>query len=1464
MRTTPSVRSRASSAALGAGGFTLVGAGGSVATGPMEEVTPWEVQVPTYGSTEIEREGGRSRTSLNALPAAPYGVSRALAVDAAPFAPAPSPTTPGAQSVRSNGTGEGTGAVEEVTPWEVQSGPGETVYGVTREVRVLTERERSRSVLSFHSTSGTGTYGNTPTTTATTLTNGTGLNNSNSNNNSKAPSVRSGRSRASSAMHSPGGFGTTSTGSVEEVTPWEMYPAPPVLHAPPPPLPPPPGSSSSARHSQQGDRTAKAKEGRRWGRKSSALSDGRAGADASNDGGSGANTPMPGTIVPSITATTSTSSNGAGYARSVKSTHTHKSTGPVEDVTPWEMQEMPASPPLVSGPVTQRAATLESSFSYLANADINGQVTVSPNSNPVSSRATTSSSSIPARPLIPTGLAEEVTPWETAAELPVQVERISANSDAERAPLGVSELELSDELLGEGSTPNTAMFTSSSGHYNGSAHGPLSAVSHASYASNAHSYVSGTSTTTGAGAARGSMTLEQLAEVMPWELHPVPTRVGAAESDVEKMAKERKGKRTQDSQANARQSTSGAGAAGGVAQALAEFGLRRRRSTGASGAEAMAMASGNTSAIEGGGTAARSTKKSSKLSRLSTSGVVAAPVHVLIVPYLYEQGVSSSDMIPPADAAAYPGPHPESAAAASIPKLKQKAKATLDHDAADDRFSTADRTILEELKASIRAREAQFKLKGVGHTVLGGGRCSGKKYHVYPKEIVPYPRSYERDVIDLLEIGCGTGTWILHCARTWKECHFVGLDIVSLHPDLQNVGSPDLASRITWVQHNFLEGLPFQNEEFDFVHIKRIALGVPEDKWDSFFEEVARVMKPGGRLEIIEEDLFFPGKKVDDEDENPIIFVRDDISSVTQRDSTRRDSMSSDKRRTSFSTTVHDGEERHRNAPLLSVMGLSRPGSPSRGGSSLSGHPSVSHDTHNNLKLLGGGRHHHPSQLVFAPGLSPSVSSSSSQPHDGLVTPHSRSTNRPSLHPSKSKDPYPDLMYGSSSISLLGSMGYLAYHDPLAEAMKKHRKQEAAARKNNAPMQGSQKTRPSAFLTTLMAKGPVNPRDHTILGAIWEGMLEGRFVNAAPVSLLQTYLEYHFTGRCSNPSPSIYTFPPTPPKEIEASDDETSLTPTCMFWAIGSDTDDARDAVIPRSKPKPRSTKSGKSANSNSSNGEWKEEKYLSRDSLVARQSPFVSFDGAHKDATIPHIVPRMPNTTLHVDLNTLNMQLTLRAKEIVACSESMWEWVEELQAGPAGDEVLNGSAAPWDTAGVDVLADTDVTRNIILDMTREDFDRLLCNFEWDMLDKACMGHALAGRFNWHTFENALLVDRKAYNKACSDYDEWLEQEHKLKPAVDTSRYSQHRSPNSTESISSTSDPEASTLAPTPSIRMSVDDGSSVVTLAAPSGGRILPETASNLGVVESASMVSNAPSQVLPQHMLSRALRVFVAWKAV
>ena len=54
----------------------------------------------------------------------------------------------------------------------------------------------------------------------------------------------------------------------------------------------------------------------------------------------------------------------------------------------------------------------------------------------------------------------------------------------------------------------------------------------------------------------------------------------------------------------------------------------------------------------------------------------------------------------------------------------------------------------------------------------------------------------------VLDIGTGTGSWILDCARAWRKCHFVGMDIVPVQPDLQQVGSADLAHRVTWVQGN--------------------------------------------------------------------------------------------------------------------------------------------------------------------------------------------------------------------------------------------------------------------------------------------------------------------------------------------------------------------------------------------------------------------------------------------------------------------------------------------------------------------------------------------------------------------------------------------------------------------------------------------------------------------------------------
>ena len=67
--------------------------------------------------------------------------------------------------------------------------------------------------------------------------------------------------------------------------------------------------------------------------------------------------------------------------------------------------------------------------------------------------------------------------------------------------------------------------------------------------------------------------------------------------------------------------------------------------------------------------------------------------------------------------------------ASNIPRVKEDP-------AAEMLLSTPDRTILEELKKKMKARDDQFELR------------NGKRHHACPPQEVPYPRSYERHVID--------------------------------------------------------------------------------------------------------------------------------------------------------------------------------------------------------------------------------------------------------------------------------------------------------------------------------------------------------------------------------------------------------------------------------------------------------------------------------------------------------------------------------------------------------------------------------------------------------------------------------------------------------------------------------------------------------------------------------------------
>ncbi|KAG6853975.1 hypothetical protein C0991_011837 [Blastosporella zonata] len=86
----------------------------------------------------------------------------------------------------------------------------------------------------------------------------------------------------------------------------------------------------------------------------------------------------------------------------------------------------------------------------------------------------------------------------------------------------------------------------------------------------------------------------------------------------------------------------------------------------------------------------------------------------------------------------------------------------------------------------------------------------------------------------VLDLGCGSGYWVIEAAKKWKESAFVGFDIKNIQPRLHHAQTlkhhKDIAHRVKWVHGNLLDGLPFAPDQFDFVRVVNIGLGVPEDE----------------------------------------------------------------------------------------------------------------------------------------------------------------------------------------------------------------------------------------------------------------------------------------------------------------------------------------------------------------------------------------------------------------------------------------------------------------------------------------------------------------------------------------------------------------------------------------------------------------------------------------------------------
>jgi SAM-dependent methyltransferase len=96
----------------------------------------------------------------------------------------------------------------------------------------------------------------------------------------------------------------------------------------------------------------------------------------------------------------------------------------------------------------------------------------------------------------------------------------------------------------------------------------------------------------------------------------------------------------------------------------------------------------------------------------------------------------------------------------------------------------------------------------------------------------------------ILDVGCGTGLWAYELCAEFPDARVVGLDL--------EVSKRPWPAAYRFVRANLLQGLPFADDRFDFVHQRFLAFGVPVRSWQVVVQDLVRTTRPGGWVELME------------------------------------------------------------------------------------------------------------------------------------------------------------------------------------------------------------------------------------------------------------------------------------------------------------------------------------------------------------------------------------------------------------------------------------------------------------------------------------------------------------------------------------------------------------------------------------------------------------------------------------
>ncbi|KAL7274170.1 NAD(+) salvage pathway protein [Rhizina undulata] len=108
-------------------------------------------------------------------------------------------------------------------------------------------------------------------------------------------------------------------------------------------------------------------------------------------------------------------------------------------------------------------------------------------------------------------------------------------------------------------------------------------------------------------------------------------------------------------------------------------------------------------------------------------------------------------------------------------------------------------------------------------------------------ELYACPVTKESSPQRILDVGTGTGIWAMDIADQFPSAQVIGVDLSPIQPTWV---PPNLKFEVDDVEEDW----PYQNNSFDFIHIRSMAGHICD--WPKFYRQAFKALKPGGWIEL--------------------------------------------------------------------------------------------------------------------------------------------------------------------------------------------------------------------------------------------------------------------------------------------------------------------------------------------------------------------------------------------------------------------------------------------------------------------------------------------------------------------------------------------------------------------------------------------------------------------------------------